>query len=108
METNFYLIIGARKARYSYDGSKYEIGELQVRKNKPKTASNEIAIKVCLDIPDAVFERPQLEASITVADDQISAPIISADVADNIGKVLSEEIGIDVTVKPVEPDNDRS
>jgi len=96
MEASFYLIIGARKARFGM--AKYEAGEFHVRKNKPKTASNEIAIKLKLNIPDAVFERPQLEATISIPDDQVSPPIIDADVADNIAQVLSEEIGIDVHV----------
>jgi len=74
------------------------------RKNKPATGKNEIAIKLSLELPDALFERAQLEAKIVVPDDQAGTVDISADVEDNIASVLGEQLGmvVHVTSGPAE------
>lgn len=70
-----------------------------VRKSAPaSTARNEIAIRVTLDLPDALFERPQLEAKIAIPPDALGGPVVNADVQDNIAAILSEQLGVVVHV----------
>ena len=53
------------------------------------------------DIPDELFTKPQLQASITVSKDAVSAPVIEADVVDNISEIISKELGIDLNIAVV-------
>lgn len=71
---------------------------IRVAKNKPGTASNEVAIKVNLDLPISLFQKPQLVASIVVPED--NAPlVISAQVQENIAAAIKEQSGLDVVIR---------
>jgi hypothetical protein len=67
--------------------------------------SGEVAIKVTVNVPDALFERPQLQARIVVPDSAVSKPVIDATVLDNIQQVLNQQLGLDIRVSLVENDN---
>jgi hypothetical protein len=51
-----------------------------------------------LDIPEDLFIKPQLEASIQVPSDSVNKPVIEADVIDNIQEIVSRELGIDLNI----------
>jgi hypothetical protein len=71
----------------------------------PSLVSGEVAIKVTVNVPDALFERPQLQARIVVPDSAVSKPVIDATVLDNIQQVLNQQLGLDIRVSLVENDN---
>ena len=93
MKVEGFLVIGAKKRHSWYDAS-----GVRFTKKKPNTKASEIAIKLDIDVPDTLFERPQLEASIVIDDDQVSTPVITADVMDNIAETLSEQMGVKVNI----------
>lgn len=70
---------------------------------KPSLAKDEIAVKVTISVPDALFNRPQLQASITIPESAVTAPVVNATVLDNIQEVLSQQTGLDVAVRLVSP-----
>lgn len=78
-------------------------GSARITTQPPNLKRNEIAVLLNLDIPDALFEKPQLQASITIPDDAVTQPIIDASVVDNIEVVLQQELGVDLSVAVVEP-----
>jgi hypothetical protein len=61
-------------------------------------------MKLAITVPDALFRRPQLEASITVPADQVSRPTIDAQVLDNIREQMRQAIGVDMRIALVEPE----
>lgn len=63
---------------------------------KPSTKANEIAIALDLDIPDALFEKPALEAKIKV--DPVNKGAIPVTVANDIAKIIAEQLGVNVTL----------
>ena len=94
MKAEFWVLIGAKKPWKHWIQK-----SISVRKSKPsKTLRDEVAIKMCVEIPDAIFERPALEAKITVSADNLAGPVITADVCDNIAEVLSEQLGLNMHV----------
>lgn len=76
---------------------------VRVAKNAPRLDANEIALKLKLELPDELFKRPQLEASITVPRDAVTPAVVSAEVGDNIREVVRQQLGIDLTIQMVEP-----
>lgn len=72
----------------------------------PALSANEVAMRVTLELPDALFEKPQLQASIVVPDDAVAAPIIDATVLDNIKETLSQNLGVDLNIEIVEQADD--
>lgn len=72
----------------------------------PSLASGEVAIKVNVSVPEALFTRPMLQASIKVPEDAVSKPVINAVVLDNIKETLNQQFGLDVRVSLVEDDRE--
>lgn len=90
MNINRYLVVGKRN-RYAKPSARLTV-------TSPSLESYEVAIKLSLDIPDALFSRPQLEASIKIPSDALTAPVIEAETIDNIQSIISKELGVDLTV----------
>lgn len=65
-------------------------------------ASNAIAIKVTLNLPDTLFVKPQLCATIKVDPSSVPPAEIQADVLDNIKEVLQQKTGLDINISMVE------
>ena len=69
---------------------------------EPKLGPRERAISLTLDLPDSLWDEPQLEATITVPEDKVSAPMIDAEVVDNIQEVISQQLGVSLEIAVVE------
>ncbi|MEK9751617.1 MAG: hypothetical protein VW338_00175 [Rhodospirillaceae bacterium] len=100
MEIVGWLVVAANRARYN----RLEGRITRVLTKKPDTASNEVAIRIALDLPDTLFERPQLEARISVPGDSLGAPLIAADVQENIAAILTEQLGMRVRLSAGQPE----
>lgn len=73
----------------------------------PALESHEVAVQLNLEVPEELFRKPRLEASITIPAEGITPPPINAEVIDNIREIISKEIGVDLSVALVEPTNDQ-
>ncbi len=92
-----YLVISATKNRYGSYGSSIRLVE-----KVPTLKGNEISLRLKLNIPNAVFERPQLTAEMTVPDNAVSKIAITPEVADNIEKIIKEATGLTINVTVAE------
>jgi hypothetical protein len=86
---NFYLVL-RKSQRHPYLAAKIHTG-------LPKLGAGEVCMQLGISVPDALFKRPQLRASVSIPDN-VAPPVIDADVQDNIARVLSEQLGIAVHV----------
>lgn len=68
----------------------------------PKLEPGEVAVKVVIELPDAIFERPALSAKIVVPEEAVSKPMISADVVNNVQDLIKQNTGFDVRLEVVE------
>lgn len=66
-----------------------------------KIAANAVVLKLNLDLPDALFKKPQLEATLKVDADQVSAPVIQPEILQNIQQVMSQQFGVDMNIQIV-------
>jgi hypothetical protein len=69
----------------------------------PALSKDEIAIKLQISVPDALFTRPQLQATVTIPEDAITKPVLEATVLDNVREIIQQQTGMDVRVSLVEP-----
>lgn len=79
-------------------------GIKNVRKTRPALEWDEIAMKVNLDIPKELFERPTLEATIEVKD--IPNNAYNPDVILNTVDLIEQQTGAKINftvVQPVDP-----
>lgn len=88
----FWLTVGAQKLYNSY-----KLNVPRVTKRRPSVAKNEVTLQIKLSLPTALFERPQLVAEIVVDPDDVSQPVITADVVNNIVEMARVE-GIELII----------
>ena len=62
-----------------------------VRKSKPDLAYDEIAVKINLDIPKELFERPAIEATIKIED--IPNNAYNPDIILNTKELIEQQTG---------------
>ena len=74
---------------------------IRVVKSQPALDFNEIAVKLNIEIPDELFSKPRLEATINVPKDAVSAPVIEAEVIDNIQDIIKKNTGLEVRLNLV-------
>lgn len=93
MRLNRYLVVGSKR---------HQKPSARLSVKIPALDSHEVAVLVTLEIPDALFQKPQLQASITVPADAVSAPVIEATVMDNIREIASQELGVDLQISMID------
>ena len=75
---------------------------VRVTTKAPRLGPRERSISVTLDLPDSLWDEPKLEATITVPEDKVSAPVIDAGVVDNLQEVISQQLGVSLQIAVVE------
>lgn len=80
-------------------------GIKSVRKTKPPLEYNEIAIKINLDIPKELFERPSIEATLKV--DEVPNVACKPDLIINTKELIEQQTGakIEFRVLTTEEEN---
>ena len=91
MKTQFHLVINDR-------------GTTRTSKTKPDLKSNEISIVFALELPDKIFQRPQLEAKIQLTEKDLPVQHIPIDVQDNIQNALQQATGVHVQLHIIQPE----
>jgi hypothetical protein len=100
VNTEFYLVIGQK---FSAAGHQVGTPTIRTAKKKPHCASDEVAIALHLVLPDALFKKPSLQASIVVPDDQVPT-VITTELSENIAAALKEQFGITLNISAPEPE----
>ncbi len=77
-------------------------GAIAVREREPRLGGNEIALRLRLEIPNALFERPRLVAEMKVPATAVPKSSITVDVTDNIEKIIKDATGLTMNVSVVE------
>lgn len=97
-----YLVVQGKK--YQHVNRERTLGSIKITKNKPSTNSDEIAVRLDLEIPDSLFEKPSLQVGISVPDLVKAGSEITADVQANIADIIKRETGLTVSITAVEED----
>lgn len=81
MKIEQYIVVkGKKKSTYS----------------KPNLDADEVAVKVVLELPEALFDKPTLQANIEVPEEAVTKPVIEAEVIDNIEEIIKQNTGFEV------------
>lgn len=97
MEINEYLIISQGTRPWK---PKVKL----VKSLKGTMPSNSVAIKLNIILPDSLFKKPQLQATIKIKEEDISKPVITAETLDNIKAEFSKNMAIDMNIQIVNPE----
>lgn len=92
MQISQYIIV-KKTGAYRYSS--------RMTKSSPALDFNEIAVKVSIEIPDAIFNKPSLEAKIVVPKEAVNRPIIDAEVVDNVEQIIKQNTGFEVKLQVI-------
>ena len=99
MKLKCYLVVQGKKPKYGLNReTEREAGAIRLTKTKPSTASDEIAVCLDIEIPNSLFIKPTLQASVSVPEGSPHGGVITADVADNIADIIRQQTGFSVNV----------
>lgn len=94
LEQTFYLAL-SQNGRWRLSG--------RLTKSLPALKVGEIALSLSVKLPETLFKKPSLRASIEIPESAVSAPVIDSTVVDNIREVVSQQLGVDLTIAVVDP-----
>ena len=77
-------------------------GSCRITVKKPWLDWDEVAVLLEIELPDALFQRPRLEAKITVPDEAARSDTIQAVVADNVQEAIEQATRLTFSVAVVE------
>jgi len=81
-------------------------GACRITASKPRMEWDEISVLLNINLPDALFERPRLEASIDIPEEAVKADIISAEVLDNVKDVVKKATDLELNINVIKEDED--
>ena len=78
--------------------------KVRVTTNLPALGQYEVSMELDLDLPDELFVKPMLSASITIPSESVMIPTIDTEVVENIKELVSQELGVKLSIAVVEPE----
>lgn len=91
MTTKFYLTVSSN-------------GNAKITKKRQYVDFDEVSIGCTLELPDVLFKRPQIDASITVDVKDVQPFEISADTSNMVKDAIQQSTGLDVKLTIVNPE----
>lgn len=76
--------------------------KIEIKERFPSLTGNQIGLRLKLEIPDALFERPILEATMKVPTEAVPKITITPQITDNIERIIREATGLQMKVGIVE------
>lgn len=98
LQKSFYTVIGMKNRGY---GDELKI--IKTTQSAPDLKSNEIAVKIKLALPSALFTKPTLQANITIDNNKVTPSVVNAEVMENITEIIEKQLGIEMKINLVEP-----
>lgn len=74
----------------------------EMKERLPNLAGNQIAMKLSIEVPSGIFEKPLLEAVMKIPQEAVPKVTITADVTTNIERIIKDQLGLDMKVGIVE------
>lgn len=99
MKAEFWALIGAKK-KY---GGWCLAGAPKCSISKPEVPRDSFAVKIIMDIPDSVFEKPSLEVGIKIPEPNSNLKITPS-MIDGIQQAIQSQVGLNVHVSCDEVD----
>jgi len=78
-------------------------GHAKLAVKEPRLTVNEIAFRLHLEIPDAIFKRPMILADIVIPRETVLPDKITVDMTNNIEEAIKSVTGLEMRVSVVEP-----
>ena len=76
-------------------------GSTRLTQSKPSIFANEISILLDINLPKALFEKPRLEASITIPEEAAGPDLITTEVIENVSEAIEKSTGLTFAINVI-------
>lgn len=83
-------------------------GTIRLTKGQPGIDWDEVSIKLQLDLPKELFNRPRLSADITIPKDAAMPTEITADVVEDCKEAIKQVTGLEMKISVIKDDEEGS
>lgn len=81
-----------------------DAGRCRVTVDAPRLAATEIAMRLELSLPKALFKRPMLSAKVEIPESAVSPVRIETDVVNGIADAIKHATGLTAHLRVIEPE----
>lgn len=78
---------------------------VETRAKRPSMGPHDQSLKLTLSVPESLFFKPALEATISVPEDQ-APPVITPELQANIAQAIKDQMGITLHITAPEVDDE--
>jgi len=93
MKTSFFLMVTAN-------------GSVRAVKSYRSISWNEVAIEQTVEIPDSIFKKPRISATVTIPPEAGTPSHITAEVAENVKAAIEAASGMQVRITVENPNDE--
>jgi|SRR5581483_3900329 len=94
MKIDKYIIVSASPSRFGQSFKPH----LRMVERTPTLKGNEVGLRLLIELPDALFKRPTLEAKFSVDEKMVPKIEITPGVIKNMENLIKENIGMNVHI----------
>lgn len=98
-----YLILEASGPGYNRT---QKVRVVAVRQTAAALSHNQRSMRLTLELPRAMFLTPQIEARISVPEDQVAPATVTAETLGAIQEAITQQTGVHVSLQIVEPSHE--
>lgn len=83
-----------------------EAGKTRVTAGKPGLDWDEVSILLNIELPDALFDKPKLQADITIPEEAARPTEITATVIENVADAIRTSTGLEFHISVIKDEED--
>ena len=76
-------------------------GACRITQGKPLVHVDEVAILLDVNIPDALFNKPRLEAKIKIPEDAAGPDVLNSEVVENVKDAIEQSTGLTFAINVI-------
>ncbi len=81
-------------------------GSARLTQSKPRITYDEVSILLDVNLPDALFDRPRLEAKIEIPDEAVGPEALNAEVIENVKEAIKQATGLTFSINVIQEEKD--
>jgi len=82
-------------------------GAMKLTKNQPGLDWNEVSVKLDVDLPNELFNRPRLQASIKIPSEAVGPDVINSTVVEDCKDAIKSVTGLEMKITVIKEEEDK-
>lgn len=81
-------------------------GSARLTQGRPAIEADEVSILLDVTLPNALFEKPRLEASIEIPEDAVGPDVLNCEVIENVKDAIKQSTGLTFAINVIKEEKE--